>query len=146
MLEAGVSGQVSAAGPAPARRVLIVEDEPLIGMLLKDCLESRGSQVVWVQTDRAAYIALNGSAPAFDTLILDIDLGEGTTGFDVARYARSRFPDIGVIYSSGSPPDWLSTYGVERALYLPKPCNEARLLGAFDQVGTREEASSLAAS
>lgn len=123
---------VSDCGPL---RVLIVEDEPLIGLGLKDCLERAGHQVVWVQSDRAAYTALKGKGRPFDILILDIDLGVGTTGFDVARTARAIYPDVGVIFSSGSPPDWLENFGVEKARFLPKPCTELGLLTAVTSVG-----------
>jgi DNA-binding response OmpR family regulator len=117
-------------GPAPVKQVLIVEDEPLIGMNLKDCLEHAGAHAVWVQSDRAAYIALNGSKRPFDVAILDIDLGRGTTGFDIARHARKLYPEIGVIFSSGSPPDWINAFGVDGALFVPKPCTPAALLSA----------------
>jgi DNA-binding response OmpR family regulator len=115
--------------------VLIVEDEPLIGLSLKDCLERASHDVVWVQSDRAAYTALKGNGRPFDLLILDIDLGVGTTGFDIARVARTIYPDAGVIFSSGSPPDWLQSLGVERAVFLPKPCTEAGLLTAVTALG-----------
>jgi DNA-binding response OmpR family regulator len=118
----------------PVRRALIVEDEALIGMSMKECLERAGIQTVWVQTDKAAHIALNGQGDGFDALILDIDLGAGTTGFDIARYARKRFPEIGIVFSSGSPPDWLGAFGVEGALFLPKPSTEKGLLAALGAV------------
>ncbi|HEV2568845.1 response regulator [Sphingomonas sp.] len=111
-------------------RILIVEDEPLIGLGLKDSLECAGHDVVWVQSDRAAYAALRGLGRPFEILILDIDLGVGTTGFDIARTARTANPQVGVIFSSGSPPDWLKHFGVDKAIFLPKPCTEFGLLAA----------------
>jgi DNA-binding response OmpR family regulator len=111
-------------------RVLIVEDEPLIGLHLKDCFERAGIDTVWVQSDRAAYVALNGRGRPFDAAILDVDLGRGTTGFDVARHARSLTPEIGIVICSGSPPDWVHSFGVPDAIVLPKPCTEAGLLEA----------------
>ena len=117
-------------------RVLIVEDEPLIGLGLKDCLERAEHEVIWVQSDRAAYTALKGNGRPFDMLILDIDLGVGTTGFDIARTARAIYPDVGVIFSSGSPPDWLQSFGVEKAVFLPKPCTETGLLTAVAALGS----------
>lgn len=114
-------------------RVLIVEDEPLIGMSLRDCLERAGIETVWVQTDRAAYVALNGRGRGFEAAIMDVDLGHGTTGFDVARYARRRQPEIGIVFSSGSPPDWVPAYGVPDAVVLPKPCTELALLDALSR-------------
>lgn len=116
--------------PGPARQILIVEDEPLIGLALTDCFERSGARVLWVKSDQAAYLALDVRERRFDLLVLDVDLGRGTTGFDVARYARKLNPTVGIIFSSGSPPDWLDSFGVEGAIFVPKPCTEASMLAA----------------
>src|SRR4051812_23587134 len=100
------NARASADTPCTGRRVLVVEDEYLIGLSLTDCLERAGAAVVWVQNDRDAYAALSGSEANFDTLILDIDLGAGTTGFDIARFARRRSPKAAIIFSSGNPSAW----------------------------------------
>ncbi len=115
-------------------RKLIVEDERLIGLALKDCLQRAGCHVTWVETDGAAYDALGAGGPSFDTLILDVDLGPGTTGFDIARFARARFPDIGVVYSSGNPAEWLDNFGVAGAIYLSKPFTEWSLIAALERL------------
>lgn len=113
-----------------ARRILVVEDEPLIGLSLKQSLLDWGAEVVWVQTDKAAYVALKDQVSPFDTLILDIDLGAGTTGFDIARFARRSNPRVGIIFSSGSPPDWMHSFGVAGAMFVQKPCTDAAMLTA----------------
>lgn len=140
MLNRELLAGTNRVGSGSRRHVLIVEDEPLIGLDLKDCLERNGNNVMWVETDGAAYAALQANAHRFDTLILDIDLGKGTTGFDIARYARNRHPDIAIVFSSGSPPDWLNSFGVKGALFVPKPCTESALLTALDIVRERSVA------
>jgi DNA-binding response OmpR family regulator len=115
--------QANAPAFLNGKRVLIVEDQSLVGLALKESLQDAGADVVWVQSDRAAYTALQGNGLPFDVLILDVDLGHGTTGFDIARFARQRDPDVGVIFSSGSPPDWINTFGVPGAMFVPKPCS-----------------------
>lgn len=120
-------------------RVLIVEDNLAIGRGLKAALEEAGAWVVWAQTDQAAYTVLEAGLDVFDILLLDVDLGVGTTGFDIARFARGRRPDIGIIFSSGSPPDWLSSFGVPNALFVPKPTTQNDLLAAIALInGDRE--------
>lgn len=119
------------------RHILIVEDEPLIGMALKDCFERGGARVLWVKSDTAAHHALDSGDPPFDLLVLDVDLGPGTTGFDVARYARRLNEDVGIIFSSGSPPDWLDSFGVAGAMFVPKPCTGAVMLAAAEIVCSR---------
>jgi DNA-binding response OmpR family regulator len=121
----------SDAAANDARRILVVEDQPLIGLHLKDCLERAGYDVVWVQTDRGAYTALNGKAPRFEVLILDVDLGQGTTGFDIARFARKGDPEVGIVFASGSPPEWIESFGVDNAVFVPKPTTEPAILAAL---------------
>lgn len=135
------SGESLTVATGRSHRILVVEDEPLIGLSFKDCLERAGHEVVWVQSDQAAYTALQGHGRAFEIVILDIDLGVGTTGFDIARTARGIFPDVGVIFSSGSPPDWIRTFGVDQALFLPKPCTESGLLTAVSTLGDQLSAA-----
>lgn len=112
-------------------RILIVEDNVVVGQSLKAVLEDAGAWVQWVQSDQAAYAAIEAGLDALDVLILDVDLGVGTTGFDIARHARRRRAEIGIIFSSGSPPDWVSAFGVENALFVPKPASESDLLTAI---------------
>jgi FixJ family two-component response regulator len=60
--------------------------------------------------------------PTFAAVILDVNLGSGTTGFDVARFARQVVPDLPVIYVSGDA-DRVSfeTFGVPGSEFLEKP-------------------------
>lgn len=39
-----------------------------------------------------------------------------------------------MVFSSGSPPEWVQSFGVEGAVFVPKPCAEAALLVAVDAV------------
>ena len=71
-----------------ARTILIVEDEPLIAMMLEDFLESLG-HVVKASCDNVAdalkAVALNG----FDVAILDVNL-KGESVWPVAAELRQR--------------------------------------------------------
>lgn len=110
-------------------RILLVEDEPLIGMIVQACLEEEGAEVFWAQTDRHAYEILETSS-RLDLLITDINLREGTTGFDVSRFARRLNDSLPVIYLSGDAPGSLDSFGVDGAEFLLKPVTEAKLLSA----------------
>lgn len=111
-------------------RILLVEDEPLIGMMAKAVLEEHGADVAWVQNDREAYRAIEVDGAALQVLITDINLREGTTGFDIARFARRLLPSLPVIYVSGEERGALSGFAVENASFLFKPVPEATLVGA----------------
>ena len=111
--------------------MLVVEDEGRICELLSDILEADGFAAHCVQTDRGAYEALQHDR-AFACMIVDVNLGSGTTGYDVARFARRIDQGLPVIFVSGqSSPDSFKAHGVAGALFLAKPFTGGELL---DQV------------
>ena len=81
--------------------VLLVEDEADIRNLIALALAERGVEVRAAANDKAAYRALQREGPSISVLIADINLGEGSTGFDVARRARRANPRLEVIYITG---------------------------------------------
>ncbi|CAN7282464.1 response regulator [Phenylobacterium sp. LjRoot225] len=101
-------------------QVLLVEDEAFIAEMIQDALEDRGLQVKSVYSDRSAYAALEDEAQSFSVLIADINLGPGTTGFDVARRARELHPELKVVYITGHAAH-LQKQGVNDSVMFPKP-------------------------
>lgn len=121
----------SVSGMLDDLRVLIVEDEPSIGMSVAAAVDEAGGHATRVETDRAAYAVLEQRDNAIGMLIVDVNLGEGTTGFDVARFARRRDPQVPVIFLSGGPEQWAAWFGVEGAIFLSKPVAEAELIATI---------------
>jgi len=110
------------------RSVLIVEDEPEICALLSDMLECEGFDPVCAQHDEQAFAALR-AAGDYACMIVDVNLGVGTTGYDVARYARRLVPSLPIIYVSGqSSPESFAANSVRGSLFLPKPFDASELL------------------
>lgn len=74
--------------PEPAFRVLVVEDEPMIAMVVEDSIEMLGFEVVGpvAQHDEALALADAGD---FDCAILDVNI-RGGTSYDVAELLLSR--------------------------------------------------------
>ena len=81
------------------RTVLIVEDEPLIRMILADSLEDEGYAVIEAETALEAIGLL--ATRTVDVVITDIDMPGGLNGLDVARYVASCRKDVPVIVTSG---------------------------------------------
>jgi|SRR6185295_6913356 len=106
--------------------VLLVEDEPEVAELVQDALVEAGLSVSVAHTDRAAYEKLEHEPRSFAALVADINLGPGTTGFDVARRARQLNPNLKVIYITGQAAH-LARFGVEEALMYPKPFDPREL-------------------
>jgi len=100
--------------------VLVVEDENEVLEVVQDALERRGLTVRTAETDEHAYAILETEARSFNVLIADINLGVGTTGFDVARRARQLHPDLQVVYITGHAAH-LDRFGVPDAVMFPKP-------------------------
>jgi DNA-binding NtrC family response regulator len=106
--------------------VLLVEDEADVRELIEDAFADVGLTVRSAGTDRAAYDLLDREAQNISVLVTDINLGLGTTGFDVARRARQLNPDMKVIYITGHAAH-LGKFGVEDADMFPKPFDPAEL-------------------
>ena len=62
--------------PGKARSILIVEDEPLIAMMLEDFLETLGHKVV-ASCDSVAMALDHVAAGGFEVAILDVSLKDG---------------------------------------------------------------------
>ena len=80
--------------PMPGKTILIVEDEPLIAMMLEDFLESLGHAVIGTcesVEDALARVTAGG----FDLAIIDVQLKDGKQVWPVAdRLAESGTPFI----------------------------------------------------
>ena len=74
---------------SPARRhLLVVDDEPHIGLLLRPHLERLGYVVTLARTLAEARRALQGGDGPFDAMLLDLHLPDGS-GLELLRELRS---------------------------------------------------------
>lgn len=106
-----------------ARRghVLIVENDEGVADLICSLLKEEGYDCEWAKTDlQAQDVIMRDPGPV--ALILDVNLGTGSTGFDVARFGRQRRPDIPVIFISGSVNEAsFKAFGVPDSHFILKP-------------------------
>jgi DNA-binding response OmpR family regulator len=111
-----------------AEKVLVVDDDPGLLALICEDLQRQGLYCMCARSDHEAYKLL--SAQDFDAVVVDVNLGVGTTGFDVARRARQVTPQIRVVYMSGeaNARSWMS-FGVPSSDYVSKPFPLERLAG-----------------
>jgi CheY-like chemotaxis protein len=109
-------------GNSEARRVLIVEDEPLLAMNIEDMLTELGHHVVATATrvDKALTLA---EGDEFNFAVLDINLA-GSNTFQVAAILRNR--GIPFIFTSGYGADGLVD-GYRGAHLLTKPFGRSEL-------------------
>ncbi|MFC3069839.1 response regulator [Phenylobacterium soli] len=114
-----------------SRRLLVVDDDNAICELLADILSEEGFALDCVGTDREAFARLTDVS--YDGLVLDVNLGPGVTGFDVARFARSLRSDFPVVYISGEASRAsFKTFGVPGSTFVAKPFSRDELLDAVE--------------
>ena len=80
-------------------RILVVEDGPLIAMMLADGLEHGGHEVIGPAASAAEALALCDAAIP-DLALLDVDLRGGGNGVVLARALFGRW-GLAVIFASG---------------------------------------------
>jgi len=85
--------------PALARKVLVVDDEPLVLDIIAQMLEELGCEVVMTTNPRVALDLLAGDE-RLEILITDINMPE-MSGYELAEKARRARKNLGVIVLSG---------------------------------------------
>ncbi len=110
------------------KRLLIVEDEPLVAFDTESSLSAEGYVVV-ATVDRCADAIAAIDAEAIDLVLTDIKLTGERTGLDVARYAATK--GLPVLFVSGACP----AEGESPALAcLAKPYNDKTLKLALEAI------------
>ena len=117
----------------PRGRVLVVEDEPMIRMLLELGLQEVGLDVCSAANGAEALSLLEKAS--FDVLLLDY-LMPGITGLEVSAQARRSNPNLPIALISGSAAllteDEIAAAGVTRT--FAKPFDLHDLIGWIDSV------------
>jgi DNA-binding NarL/FixJ family response regulator len=83
------------------RSVLIVEDDALLRDLLATAIETRGFVVDTAASAADAKRAFGRADP--DAAIIDVELGPGPNGFDLADIFRRRAPHLAIIFLTNVP-------------------------------------------
>ncbi|MGK6356522.1 response regulator [Sphingomonas sp. DT-207] len=99
------------------RRILVVEDEPVVAMALEDMLAALGCEIVGPASRLAEGLALAETEP-LDAAILDINLGRDTS-IPVADLLRLRDVPFSFASGYGAPPE-----GYDEAPLIEKPYRE----------------------
>jgi DNA-binding NarL/FixJ family response regulator len=81
--------------PGAGRRLLVVEDEPLMASLLADSLNAHGFSVAIAPDVLEARRLVEDFDP--DAALIDISLGDGPSGLDLAHVLSRQRPDIALL-------------------------------------------------
>jgi DNA-binding response OmpR family regulator len=120
-----------------AGNVLLVEDEPSVGELVRGYLARDGYRVIWVRSGEEALAALDRHA--IRLVLLDIGL-PGMDGFDVCRAVRARSPvPILMLTARDEEPDRIVGLEVGADDYISKPFSPRELVARMKAVLRRAE-------
>ena len=111
--------------------VLVVEDQPLIGLTVQEGLEEAGYQVLLEETLAQALHELEAASTRLSALVTDIRLEGETDGWDLARRARELHPSLPVVYMSGDSAVDHSSKGVPNSIMVQKPFAAAQIVTAI---------------
>jgi DNA-binding response OmpR family regulator len=120
-----------------AGTILLVEDEPSVGELVRGYLQRDAYRVVWVRSGEDALVELDRHPVRL--VILDIGL-PGMDGFDVCRAmrARSKVPIL-MLTARDAEPDRVVGLEVGADDYLTKPFSPRELVARMKAIFRRTE-------
>ncbi|RZJ20549.1 MAG: response regulator transcription factor [Acinetobacter sp.] len=110
-----------------ASKVLLVEDEQALGLIIKDSLETRGFEVIYIADGKLAYDGYVLEQP--DLLLLDVMLPT-INGFTIAEKIRLENKHTPIIFLTARtmPQDVLNGYMAGGNDYLKKPFDMEELI------------------
>ena len=114
--------------------ILVVEDDPLIQILVEEALSDGGFEPAIATSGEEAVTLLKGGHTKYRALITDINLHGKMDGWEVGKRAREIDPAFPVIYMTGAAADQWASHGVPNSILLTKPFAPAQLVAAISQL------------
>lgn len=116
------------------RKVLLVEDEFLIRLVLAEVLSDAGYVVTAAVTADEAASLLDG-AGTFDVVVTDIQTPGQLDGIGLARRVRQHDPDMRVVFMTGRP-DAMRSAGKlgPRDAFIAKPYGPSDVVRTLDRL------------
>ncbi len=113
--------------------ILVVEDEPILRMVLSDHLADLGYETIEAENGSAALPVLESEAP-IALMITDVDM-PGMDGKALAAAARELRPSLGIVFSTGDTGAIRAWSGFDAAIMLAvsKPFEAKELAAAIDR-------------
>jgi CheY-like chemotaxis protein len=110
-----------------ARRIVIVDDDPLVLRTTAEILADDGYDVLEAEGYQQALERLEAAAPDTSVLVTDIRFSDGPDGIALARQVAERWPHIRIVIVSGDVRPSGGDYP-ESALFFTKPYAPGALL------------------
>lgn len=120
--------------PEPAKKLLLIEDDPTVTEVVRIALERNGFAVTSAENLSAAHARAEAMTP--EVVILDINLPDGS-GFEFLREFRAqRGKDVPVLVLSGLKQEQTVIRGLELGAndFMTKPFRVRELLARVDRL------------
>ena len=119
-------------------KVMVVDDDQNIQLLLRTLLEAEGHEVVATNDAAALLAAFEGMQP--DVLLLDLNLPDGH-GLDLLPQARRQWPDTEVIIFTGSATIEAAVEATKRGafMFVSKPFDSKALMALVRRAADHRE-------
>ncbi len=119
------------------RRILLVDDDPILSALLREYLENAGYAVAQA-FDGAQFLSLV-DAPGFDMIIVDVMMPK-LSGLEALRiFRRSHDTPLIMLTALGDTVERIIGLEMGADDYLPKPCEPRELLARIKAVWRRAD-------
>jgi two-component system, response regulator PdtaR len=112
--------------PKPLGVILLVEDEPLVRLVVADILMEAQFRVIEAADAEEALRVLKAEVDV-DVVLSDVEMPPGMNGYDLARQVHKNWPSMGILVASGR--EWPRAHDLPPgAVFLAKPYSHATLL------------------
>jgi DNA-binding LytR/AlgR family response regulator len=112
--------------------VLIVEDEAILMMDLEMIVEDAGNRVV---ADAASFDEVVDLPDALQPhlALVDVQLANGSSGIEVAKLIRNRWPDAAIVFVTANPKQLPENYCGAHGV-IPKPFSRLGMAAAINYI------------
>jgi DNA-binding response OmpR family regulator len=119
--------------------VLLVEDEPLVRLVLADILMESNFHVIEAAGAEEALKILKAQVRV-DVLLSDVEMPPGMNGYELARQVHRSWPGVEILITSGR--EWPRGDDLPPgAAFLAKPCPNAALVSHVQAAVRRAQAN-----
>jgi len=129
------SEQIEARQDEPSGNILIVDDDPIVRMVMTEVLEEIGFHVTEARDGAEGLKLLQSSVP-IDLLVTDVGLSVGMNGRQLADAGRALRPELAVLFVTGYAANAVIGHGqLERGMHvLTKPFEIEMLAGRVKEL------------
>lgn len=113
-------------------KVLIIEDEPLIAMDIRNIVQDMGHTVTGIAPTRREALNLGEGAHP-DLILADIQLADNSSGIDAVNDLLALLGDVPVVFITAFPDRLLTGEKPEPAFLITKPFTQEQVRSAVSQ-------------